>query len=136
MKSFVLIALLASECTFLLSPATGDIRLFVIGEPDSAGGTLVIRLDNASDQALTYNLCFSTVERLSVNGWGTAQVGPASGVCPTKRRRLEAGASADGFFALTDSLKDGTYRLVTSVRFDGERLDFRLTTPSFTLESR
>ncbi len=134
-KSYVLLgALLTSECAFLLSPATGDIRLFVIGEPGSGGGTLVIRLDNESDRALTYNLCFSTVERWSVDHWEAAQVGPAGGVCPTTRRRLEAGASADGFFALAESLTAGTYRLATSARFDDESRSFRVTTPDFTLD--
>lgn len=135
MRSLLLIgALLTSECTFLLSPTTGDIRLWVIGEPSAGGGTLVIRLSNESERDLTYNLCFSTLERRSAAGWGTAQVGPASGVCPFDRRRLGAGAAVDGTFALADSLSAGTYRLVTSARFDGERVSFRLTTPDFTLE--
>lgn len=61
MKSLVLIgALLTSECAFLVSPASGDIQFFLIGEPSTGGSTLVIRLSNESDRALTYNLCFSS----------------------------------------------------------------------------
>lgn len=134
MKSLVLLgALLTSECAFLLSPVSGDIQLFLIGEPSTGGSTLVIRLSNESDRALTYNLCFSTLQRWSDDAWDTAQVGPAGGVCPTARRRLEPGASADGFFTLADSLPAGTYRLQTSARLEGESRSFRLSTPNFSL---
>ena len=135
MRSLVLIgALLTSECTLLMNPAMGNVHLWIIGEPSAGGDTLVIRLDNESRHALTYNLCFSTLELRFEDAWEAAQVGPPSGVCRITRRRLEAGATADGFFALTDSLNAGTYRLTTSVRFDGEGGSFRLRSPNFTLE--
>ena len=117
-----------------LQIASGDIQLFLIGEPSTGGSTLVIRLSNRSDRAITYNLCFSTLERRSADDWNTAQVGPAGGVCTAAQRRLEPDASADGVFALADSLPSGTYRLETSARFEGERRSFRLNTPSFTLK--
>ena len=135
MRSLLLIgALLTSECTILVNTGTGDLRFWVIGEPGPGGTTLVIRLSNETERALTYNLCFSTLERRSADGWDTAQEGPAGGTCPYERRRLEAGASADGSFALSDSLSAGTYRLTTSARFEGDSFSFRVATPDFTLK--
>lgn len=126
-------ALLGSDCAFLLSPVTGDIRLFLIGEPGPGGSTVVIRLRNESDRTVSYNLCFSTLERRTGEDWHTAQVGPAGGVCPTTRYQLQPAASADSYFALQEGLTPGNYRLRTSARYQGERRSFSLLTPTFVL---
>lgn len=98
------------------SGVAGDVRLSVEPEAPSAGDSITLELSNASDEAVGYNLCTSSLERLSGGEWRAV---PSDRVCTMELRTLPPGERARYALILPPDLSPGEYRYVTRV----ERLD-------------
>ena len=94
------------------------------------GDTVSVILENESDEAVGYNICFAFLE-LERNGEVVpAGLGPdESTVCQANLPGLAPGEVAEGVAYLPDDLEAGTYRLATEVEVGDDRQ--RVVTNSF-----
>jgi hypothetical protein len=119
----ILLALLVtSGCTGLRSEADPGIQLRVEATPAAPGDSLVLLLDNASDEPIGYNLCTSNLERQVGVSW---QPVASDRICTLELRTLDPGQDARFAFMLEENVSPGEYRAVTGVELlqSGEWID-------------
>lgn len=96
----------------------------------SAGEPVGLRLVNGTDGSLHYNLCRSTLQRETRQGWERVD---RQRSCPDVRFRLAPTETAAYDLATPRSLPPGRYRVVTPVAYD-DRPE-TLTTSSFRVRA-
>ena len=106
-----------AACSGLVEPDAGPegVRMTVDRERYAPGDTVSARLENGSETALGYNLCFSTLERREGSGWDVADE-PLM-ICTAELRHLGPGESVAHRRELPAGLQSGWYRLRVFVHF-------------------
>jgi hypothetical protein len=127
-------ALLMAACSAAQmrpSPEEGGI-LSVSQSSYQPGDVVMVRLVNASDESLTYNLCRASVEQQTARGWQTVD---RSRDCATRNYRLAPTEVTLHELPLPDTIQPGTYRVSTSIdlKESGRRT---LHTSEFTVAAR
>jgi hypothetical protein len=74
-----------------------------------------VLLDNPTGRTVGYNLCFSTLERQTDEGW--RRVEEPEAVCTAIQHGLEPGDSTSFTKTLMGDLPAGTYRFATEVEY-------------------
>lgn len=100
----------------------------------SPGSEVNSQLENNSDRAIEYNICFAFLhlEQQNNDGWTPVAIGlgpDENAACTAQLNSLPAGDTAETTAYLPSDLDQGTYRLTTEVEVSGERR--RIVTNSF-----
>jgi hypothetical protein len=108
------------------------VTLQVAPLPASPGDSIALTLDNGAAEAVGYNLCTSTLERQTDDGW---QPVPADRVCTMELRMLEPGQRADFPLQLQPELTAGAYRFSTRIEWMASGISDVVYTDEFHVES-
>lgn len=130
----IVAALLTAACStaqMQRSSAEGGV-LSVSQSAYEPGDVLMVRLVNASNESLTYNLCRASVEQQTASGWQTVE---RSRDCATKNYRLAPTEVTLHEVHLPTTIQPGTYRVSASIDLEksGRRT---LHTSEFTVKAR
>lgn len=120
--------LLCACSSSIQSGPAADVTLTATPGTVAAGDSLVLTLDNGTPGQIGYNLCASSLERQTADGW---EVVPTDIVCTMELRILEAGQEASYPAALPTPLSPGQYRYNTSVQFMEANEGHRVTSNAF-----
>jgi hypothetical protein len=109
-----LLALVAWVGCAPMQPAAAPAGIQLRAEPGelSPGDSLVLVLENGTDEALGYNLCTSGLEQRSGDAWRPVAL---DRVCTMELRMLEPNQQARFADPLPADLAPGEYRAVTGV---------------------
>jgi hypothetical protein len=110
---------------------TAGVTLRVAPVPASPGADVSLILENEAAQAVGYNLCTSTLEHRTGDGWEAV---PADRVCTMELRMLEPGQRADFRLQLQPELMAGTYRFSTRIEWMDAATGDVVSTDEFRVE--
>ncbi len=117
------VVLLLSGCSLFGDSEERSVVTFTTAQQTYArGDTVTARLVNRSDQVVTYNFCFSQLERRVEEGWETV---PPSMTCQALGITLEPEEAAPYRLAPGSrfDLSEGTYRIVTGVSYGAQNAE-------------
>jgi hypothetical protein len=113
LRLLCLAALLSACGQFVQSePGMNDVQLTAQPTPRTAGDSISLVLANRSSGTVGYNLCTSSLQRRSGDGWHPV---PEDRVCTLELRMLPPGEQARFGLALPSQLEAGDYRYATRV---------------------
>jgi hypothetical protein len=115
---FVLILTLLAGCSGITGPSSVSPILLVDEEVVDSGDRMTIRLVNASDREIGYNLCEALLERQDGTRWHVAEQGRT---CFGILYVLRPGGQAAESRVLPPETGPGVYRFRLSVRPDTRR---------------
>jgi hypothetical protein len=108
-----------------------DITLRVAPVPATPGDSVSLTLHNGAAEAVGYNLCTSTLERRTGEGWEGV---PDDRVCTMELRMLDPGQRADFPLQLQPDLTAGTYRFSTRIEWLASGTSDLLHTDEFRVQ--
>jgi hypothetical protein len=115
---FILILAVLAGCSGITDLDSASLMLFVDEEAVDVGDRVTIRLVNASDREVGYNLCGALLERQLDSGWHAAEQGRTCfGILYILRPRRQAAESR----ALPAETGPGVYRFRLRVSPDTRR---------------
>jgi hypothetical protein len=110
---------------------TADVALRVAPVPARPGDSVSLTLHNGAADAIGYNLCTSTLERRTGDGWEAV---PDDRVCTMELRMLDPGQRADFPLQLQPALTAGAYRFSTRIEWMASGTSDVVRTDEFRVE--
>lgn len=118
-----------AACSTMQSGSSGDDVMFTV-EPTTvaAGDSILLGLDNGTAEQIGYNLCASSLERQTQEGWAllTTEV-----VCTMELRLLEPGQAGSYPMWLPAGLTPGEYRYRTTIHVMQRNETHQVTSNTF-----
>lgn len=85
----------------------------------TSGQRVALELDNKSLRAVEYNLCVSTLQIETADGWSDVEM-PRPGTCSSTLDELKVNRTDDYALHLPSTLEPGQYRFSTTVKSSGK----------------
>jgi len=100
-----------ASCGGVVEPqAPSAVRITTAKPTYGPGDTVVVTLENISQDRVLYNACSAFLERWQILGWGEVMWAAGDQPCNDNVDALEAGATVGTWFPIPSTLAPGMYR--------------------------